>query len=226
MTCEEFHRILNEFIDGELDSGRLRKAERHLAGCPGCRAEEGELRRLIDAAAALPRTKMPDRDLWAGIAAAASKGSPAPGGRAVRRGRSLAWLTLPRLAAAAVVLVGLTVAVTLKVVRPGREGPVPQPRGPSVTAVAMPADFRAAEAEFQQATDMLNAVIERRRGELSPETVALVEDNLQIINGAIAAVQSAIETDPGNRDLGLLLTTMYRTRIDLLQRAARLPAAI
>jgi hypothetical protein len=36
----------------------------------------------------------------------------------------------------------------------------------------------------------------------------------------------AIESDPGNRELGMLLTAMYRSKVGLLQRAARLPAAI
>jgi hypothetical protein len=221
--------ILNEYVDAELDSDRRLLVERHLAGCSGCRAEEQGLRGLLEAAAALPRTAQPDRDLWPGIAAATTAGPAAPIEAGSGRTRISAWLTLPRLAAAAVILIGLTVGITLRVVQTSREGSRQMQNDPVVprtTTVAMPADFRAAETEFQQATEMLAAVLERRRGELSPETIALVEENLEVINRAIEAVQAAIASDPGNRDLGLLLTAMYRTKVDLMQRATRLPAAI
>jgi anti-sigma factor RsiW len=229
MTCIDIRKILNEFVDGELDAGRRRQLERHLVDCPGCRAEEQELRGLLEAAAALPPTTQPDRDLWPGIAAATKAESAAPVEPAGGWTAAPAWMTLPRLATAAVILVGLTIGITLLVVQPGREESHQvrnDPAAPRTRAVAMPADFRAAETEFQQATEMLAAVLERRRGELSPQTIALVEENVRIINQAIAAVQAAIASDPGNRDLGLLLTAMYRTKVDLMQRATRLPAAI
>ncbi|MEE9226247.1 MAG: hypothetical protein V3U66_00760, partial [Acidobacteriota bacterium] len=58
----------------------------------------------------------------------------------------------------------------------------------------------------------------------SPKMIVVVEENLQILNRAIVRAKSALERDPGNRDLGQILTAMYRRKMDFLQKATRLPA--
>jgi len=46
MNCSETYRLLNGYVDGELELGGSLAVEEHLAGCPRCRAREANLRSL------------------------------------------------------------------------------------------------------------------------------------------------------------------------------------
>ena len=47
-TCSQLIHDLSAYLDGELDAGRARQIDLHLAGCSGCSAELGRLERLRD----------------------------------------------------------------------------------------------------------------------------------------------------------------------------------
>jgi hypothetical protein len=120
-----------------------------------------------------------------------------------------------------------TSAITYVMVRPPR-GPGAELRGGAIAAPAGDArvlsEFRRAETAFADAADHLGFMLDSRRGDLSPETIAVVEDNLRIINRAIVEARRALEKDPGNMRLGRLLTAMHHRRVDLLLRATQLSA--
>ena len=44
MECDELDGLLDAYVDGELELGRVRDVERHLGECPVCRALAGECR--------------------------------------------------------------------------------------------------------------------------------------------------------------------------------------
>jgi hypothetical protein len=117
----------------------------------------------------------------------------------------------------------LTAWVTLRLVEPGA---VPgAPGGSALPAGASSLQgFRAAELEYGQAAGDLLAILEERRGELSPETVAVVEENLSIINQAIREAWTALESDPAQLENGYLVTSLYRKKVALLEQAVNLPA--
>src|SRR3989449_1138666 len=68
MMCPHMEATLNEYVDGTLATRDRASVEAHLAGCAGCRAAVAELRSLSAAAASLPRSIEPSRDLWGDIA--------------------------------------------------------------------------------------------------------------------------------------------------------------
>ena len=45
---EEYHPLLNAYLDGELHGNRLRQMQSHLAACADCQNELKELRRISD----------------------------------------------------------------------------------------------------------------------------------------------------------------------------------
>lgn len=47
MKCEELLRVLNDYVDGDLDPGVCKEFERHFAGCEACRIVVDTLRRTI-----------------------------------------------------------------------------------------------------------------------------------------------------------------------------------
>lgn len=57
---------LSEYLDEDLEPSARRACEVHFAGCEACRELLDDLRRLRDAARALP-VRSPGRDLWPGI---------------------------------------------------------------------------------------------------------------------------------------------------------------
>jgi len=49
MTCDEANALLHALIDGELDAGRAREVEAHVAGCQRCAAELRQFREMRQA---------------------------------------------------------------------------------------------------------------------------------------------------------------------------------
>ena len=70
----------------------------------------------------------------------------------------------------------------------------------------------------------LHAVIQQRRGELDPKTVAAIERSLAVIDTAIAQARSALARDPASRFLNGRLTDALDKKVELLRITAMLPA--
>lgn len=202
MSCERIEAHLSDFVDGTAAPEVEESVRAHLEVCPGCRAALGELQGLLSAAANLPREFVPPRDLWPGIA-------PRLEPRVKAGHRARAWQWGGALAAAA----ALAVAA----------GSFLLPRTPARPApAAAEAELRAAEAEFDRVRQDLNAVLDARRASLAPETAAVIDENLQLIDGAVREVRAALERDPGNRELLRQWLAVQRGETELLKRAAAL----
>jgi hypothetical protein len=235
---------INDHADGTLSPDEHEHVERHLAECEACRHEADAVRALLSEARALPRGITPSRDLWSGIAAridatgaatpTGAPEAPASGGSTVIQvdfrpaARRSPWVMRGLLAAAAVVLITLSSAITASLMRSPAGGPLARGSTEAVGAPAQPAvvaalaAFQPAEREYIQTADELSAVLEARREILAPETVRIIEDNLQIIDQAIAEARAALEADPNNRELTQMLSGVYRKKVELLQDAVLL----
>jgi hypothetical protein len=75
---------------------------------------------------------------------------------------------------------------------------------------------------YDDAIRELEAGLEASRPHLDPATVAVVEQNLQIIDSAIAEARSALANDPANAWLHRHLDDTLMRKVDLLRRAATL----
>ena len=117
IICNETQRLLDAYVDNELDLSGALEVEEHLARCPVCAAEERGLRDLQETARAqLTRYPMPpelEARLFAALragqpaaSAAAEKGSAAAQRSARPARRAWRWAALaPAAAAAALVIV-------------------------------------------------------------------------------------------------------------------------
>jgi anti-sigma factor RsiW len=246
MTHAMIESRLDDFVDGLLSDVERRTVERHLEACEACRAEVDGILRLQTAVGALPREMAPPRDLWAGIAArieqepreepAHAEYAEEPADEPVRvyridtaRRARRGWWMGPRVlaAAAAVVLVVLSSSITALLMRGGAAAPDgPLASAPSESGGAPPTSalvaWEPAERVVLETVEQLEFALEAQRDRLNPETVRVVEENLRIIDRAIAEARAALEADPNNRDLTFLLMDVYKTKVDLLQNTVQI----
>jgi hypothetical protein len=61
---------------------------------------------------------------------------------------------------------------------------------------------------------------------MKPETAAVFERNLEIIDRAIQDTRAALARDPASRDLAFLLSSAYDAKLDILREAVRIPDPI
>ena len=100
----------------------------------------------------------------------------------------------------------------------------PRSGSAAVTAVRNGAPAASTAALYDREITRLHSVIEQRRGELDPKTVAAIERSLAVIDTAIAQARSALAADPASRFLHGRLTDALDKKVELLRTTAMLPA--
>ena len=243
--CDQMCERLAAYIEGDLTLDEQARAEQHLSECETCAEALVELRAIAGEAAQLPLLS-PSRDLWAGIEARISTPITHLGDAPtkVRRTSPRQWQYA--IAAAALIAVGAS-ATYLLAVRPGATtSPVPTvatntpPRRPDslgaptqaspvapVAATVSNASNRKKEMSATRVYDheimLLDSLVRTRRESLDPKTVTIIEQNLKIINKAIAESRAALAKDPKSPLLTNQLDNVLGSKVELLRTVAFLP---
>lgn len=205
---------LNDYVDGVLDVQESSVIADHIATCDICAREIAALTALQQRLGALPAQIAPERDLRAGIWQQIDDAATVP-----LRPRRTLWSVRYTLAAAAVLLVVVSSAVTLLIVRQQR--PYAVAGRPSAVPTLVGSNARALERQYADEVAELQAVLEKSRGTLAPETIRILEDNLKIIDGAIREARAALGADPNSAMLLDLLRSAYERKLELLRQAAK-----
>lgn len=212
--CKTVKPLLDLMVDDDLGSEEKAMAEEHLRTCPTCRAELELLQSITRTAAALPHDLSPSRDLWEGIETRLEARRP------IRR-----WMNPLVLAAAAMVFAAIGLGVLLA---PSRTTAPPTGGFPSsegvVHAQSERLPSRGFRFEYEQARNDLEAVIESRRDRLDPETLEVIERNMNVIDQAIIDIEQALDSNPGETQLDRQLMLAYQQQIKVLKWAVRLSA--
>jgi anti-sigma factor RsiW len=247
---EEWTDKLSDYLDGELSAEEHGAVAAHLRSCAACTAVLNDLKRVVARAqeAGHAVARPPQADLWAGIAARieparafARAGSVAP---FARRAQRRITVTLPQLAAAALVIAAVSGGVAWKIAgglegrreagaasaAPSGSGQVSHDSRPvNPDGADMPARRDAeivpvgmADAQYDAAVADLEKALKLGRGRLDASTIAIVEHNLQIIDQAIDQAREALVSDPANSYLNSHLVETRRRKLDLLRRATAL----
>jgi Putative zinc-finger len=219
-ACERYLNAINELVDGTL--GPLRRAELdlHLETCDDCRALVKDLQRIVDAAGSLPALRPPDR-VWTQIVdRLQDEGQLSHVGARFRFGSNRTWLAL----AAALIL---AVSASLFVVFP-RSGQVSTPQAPPVAGTPAPTDSNATvqdpvqriDSQLASIAQQLDDVIEETKksgAAMDPQTAAVMQKNMPVINQAIAETRAVLKTDPNNAEARQSLYEMLKRKIQFLQ---------
>jgi hypothetical protein len=228
--CAAFEAALPDYLDGALaDDGAARA---HIVSCESCRALLRDMERIRSRATSLP-TLQPSRDLWAGIEARIQSmpQDATPSRPLAVRWMSQRWYGAP-LARAAVLVIA-TASATLLATHQwspapaqshSRATPATAPRTGVSTVSNTPAAARTSEFIYDQQILAMRQILDSRRDQLDPKTVAIIEKNLRVIDTAIAESRAALARDPANGFLAGQLDASLNTKLELLRTVAMLPA--
>ena len=214
---------LSEYLDDELPAGDRTALEAHLEGCAECRDTLVGLRRVVTRARAL-EDRLPSGDLWPGIAERIGAHGAAPAG--VTRFPRRFTFSVPQLAAAGIALALLS-GGSAWLLHPGPAGPVavqPPPAAPVTPALIAPGRRTRGVRSYDTAVAELERVLAEGRGRLDTTTVRVLEQNLAVIDGAIAQARRAVAADSANLYLNSHLAATMRRKLELLRQAASLVA--
>jgi anti-sigma factor RsiW len=219
---------LSESLDDELPPDERAALEAHLRQCVACGAVLADLKRIVTRARGLD-DRLPERDLWPGIAARIGAGSgEAPVvDLAAARARRRWSFSLPQLVAAAVALMavsGATAWLLHPVPPPAVAARETNPVAPVVAVSGRPS--RSAGQSYATAVADLERVLDQGRGRLDTTTVRVIERNLATIDSAIAQAQRALAADSASVYLNSHLAETMQRKLDLLRQAAALVSSV
>ena len=253
MNCEVVDAHLAAWLEGDLPRETRQAVGVHLGECLRCAALVRDLSAIRRDAANLPELE-PSRDLWDGIAARIETPVYDIGASRDRGARRRQYLRQGLIAAGLVaVTAGVTYTVTLRsvtdsgvpvaAVQPIDSGPgsmMPDTTGsrtpaavPSGSATPVrnvaestPATNNVTALAYDREIMQLRAVVDQRRAQLDPVTVAIVENSLTQIDRAIQDARNALARDPASGFLTEQLNRALEKKLDVLRTAALLPTRI
>lgn len=168
---------------------------------------------LMQAAAELRSEISPERDLWPGVA------------KAIAKPKRRSWTPVFAQAAAVVLLIGASSAVTYTIVAE---------REPMVVPVNTNMVFEQASfgnrytlgPGFQDARDNLVAELEVELQRIPAESRIEIENSLTTMQAAIAGINEALQREPDNVHLQERLLNAYREELALLRRVGGLTRSV
>jgi hypothetical protein len=132
------------------------------------------------------------------------------------------WSWALGVASAAVVVVAVLCGLLVDAHRTGDEN---RPGLASVLGSAI-TKLGGTEPEFLKARAELLQALEQRSAALAPQTLAVVMENLRLIDTNIGEIAAAMEANPDHPRLSRLLAAACRQEIELLQRAVSMPSQL
>lgn len=252
---DRFTDRLSEYIDGDLSPEDARRVEAHLHDCETCSRTLDELRDVVARASAVTDRAVPE-DLWARIAVRIADDRPAvvpaagersaggerssTGAPPSRAGTVISWrrrriaLSIPQLAAAAILLVALasgTAWLAGSGARP--DGSVADASVEPGAGTEVPGAIPVANADLETlspavryaiAIDELERALLDPMAPLPPSTETKIRNSLRTIDRAIEDARRALEEVPTDGYLRQHLTATMRRKVDFLRRTTRLVA--
>jgi hypothetical protein len=217
MYCNQYREAIQELAEGTIGPVRRAELQTHLDQCDGCRTLAADLRKIREAASALDHPA-PPAHVWMQIA-----------GRLRQEGRLSAPPSQRRhyalLALAAALVLSVGTSLWLVVSHRGIATPAPiesaaQGNGNVATGDAVQSitdDLKVAEQHYQSAISKLEQAAKNNDGAIDPQTAAVLEKNLTVIDQAIAESRTALKSEPQSQPARDSLFEALRRKVTLLQ---------
>jgi anti-sigma factor RsiW len=238
MICTGYRESLDELVDGTIGPIRRAELERHLEACPDCRSLLHDLQAIRDAAAALDPLD-PPAGVWLQVAGhLRQQGRVAPAPAPAPPPAPARHMALLAIAAALVLAVGASIVMLLPHFRgagpstPAQNAGAPAPAGSNAadddTVQGVETEFRLAEQHYQNAIAKLEqaarldeaAAAGQNSGDqatIDPQTAAMLQKNLHVIDAAIAESRAALRAEPQSAPARDSLFDALKRKVALLQ---------
>jgi anti-sigma-K factor RskA len=226
MSCEEYGILLDDLVDGTLAGEARDRAEEHLRTCEGCRATVADLRRIREAARAMPPVEPPANG-WARVSAALDREgqrSPAilePRAR-TRRSVFATWRPVwGALGAAAVLAIAVATTLLLYRTTPVDNGAAAGGQAANAGAdnlvSSVETELQLADQHYQKAIAGLEQMWREGQSSVDPQTAAVLQKNMGIIDQAVRESREALRTQPADEVAQTTLFEALRRKVDLLK---------
>ena len=216
MACERYIAAIQELAEGTLGSIRRAELELHMESCDGCRRLADDLVRIRELAGSLERPAPPDR-IWLQIA-----GRLRQEGRVTTPAAAAGARRFYPLALAASLL--LVVAASLYLLYPRSAGdPAPTAAGNAAPAATVQAidgieeEVRLAAQHLQNAVTRLEQESKSESSAIDPQTAALLQQDLKVLDQAIAESTAALRSEPQSAPARKSLFDALHRKVVLLQ---------
>lgn len=236
MDCRDVRPALSELVDGIIARDVRPEVEAHLQGCSACRALLADLRRTREAARALPKMAAPE-SLWPKVQAgfAAESGRPqraadaagvgATGEKPAPRTGILAFVPrrtglLAGLAAAAVFVIAVSAGLYLTSRRaavPAGGAPGAAPAAAAGQNMSVEAELDLADQHYQKAIAALEQEAKAGQGALDPQTAAVLQKNMGVVDQAIRESRAALRSEPTSEAAQSTLFEALQRKVGLLR---------
>ncbi len=252
MTCAQLDSVLARYLEDELDAPARASVDAHLSACRRCAGLVRDLQSIRHDADALSALE-PSRDLWEGIAERIAAPVMVLEARTRARFHVSRSVGLGVAAAALIAATAtLTYLLATRHAGLAPESPVasterglptgdtavgiagsgraslsptiaPSGAGARGTMVSATRTSVPATVTYDQAIGQLRGILDVRRQDLDPATVAVVENSLATIDRAINDARTALAGDPASAYLTDQLNKVLEKKLGLLRTVALLP---
>lgn len=209
MKCLKAQKLINEHIDNLLKDGQVRKLERHLDNCAGCRDLLSDMGSIVHNAKKLD-TLSPSDDLWPVIKNQALKNS-----RKAHTQRGKFFPNFPLRYKGPVFALSTLLALVILIPLFYHEPPQMRDSNNDSVETAL-SNYQIAEQHYQTAIEALDRVIDVKKAKLSPELMAVFNENLAIIDESIRICKESMKESRETRVTNKLLLLCYRKKVELL----------
>ncbi len=237
MECRDVRPALSDLVDGIIARDVRPEVEAHLEGCAGCRSLLADLRRARGAARALPKMAAPEslwpkvRDDFAARSGQPGRLAPAPAAGeqdsgTPRRSRLLRFVArrpavITGLATAAVFVLAVSVGIYMM----SRRTATPSPATATATtaaatgqgAASVEAELDLAEQHYQKAIAALEQTAKDGQTALDPQTAAVIQKNMGVVDQAIRESRAAVRSEPTNDAAQSTLFEALQRKVGLLR---------
>ena len=137
---------------------------------------------------------------------------------------TVAGTTTPRVIAVATPTARISSTASEQPATPGSARPAQRTtRASTARLVSATQPMHDVEPMFATEISKLRKIVRERRSQLDPQTVAVLEQSIAVIDSAIVQSRAALEKDPASGFLATLLNHSLEKKVELLRTVALLP---
>lgn len=200
MKCEDFKKYFYDFHDHLLSNDLMKEMGSHIEECIGCREINKKYKNFLNRFSTLPKSIQPDRNLWENIKKRIS----------IKKSFNFSNnYKFPAIAASFIIITLFSVLTFYNNYSKSSDTRILK-------------QFNSASREYEKARKDLVSALHSKEGIINKDTIDIIENNLLIMDQAINEIKTAINKEPDNQRLVLMLADTYQKETNLLLSTKKL----